>query len=141
MREALNPSLIVLACALSTVALTGCESMPVINNEPSEDRTVEVVLYNDCSGEDEVAMAVASRDDRARDAIKHMQNEDYDKAIDLLETLLDEKPEDHRSLFALGVCYEFQGRYEEAVDLYKRANLAESDPKYQAARIRAECSL
>ncbi len=71
-----------------------------------------------------------------REAIKHMQNEDFDKAIRLLE-----KPSQKRnrssSVVRPGVCCSI-GEFERAVEAYKAANIQHSSAEYQEARVRAE---
>jgi len=125
--------------AVLSVSLASCDALPPqLGGEPGEDRIATVIVPDSLSDRDVSIEVIASGDKKVREAIKHMQNEDFETAASVLEQAVEESPNDHRALFALGVCYEWLAEIEKAVDLYKRANIAKSDPLYQAARVRAE---
>jgi len=119
---------------LLTFALHGC----IGNGDTSVERIADVPLVDPYSDEEVVIRAEASRVQRVEDAIKHMQNEDYAKAAELLEAVVAEEPEDHRAWFALGLCREWLQDFQSAVHAYKKANFYKSDPVYQKSRVRAE---
>jgi len=134
------------AAALLSMGIAGCEVIGDIGDggSASDGKTAEVILPDSMSDSDVTVLVEASGDRRVRDAIRLMQlknTEEFEEAIDLLEEALAEDPDDHRALFALGVCYEWlgdrEGYIEKAVEMYKRANLAKSNPLYQQAHARA----
>lgn len=66
-------------------------------------------------------------------------SEEFENALNNFKTSLSEKPDDHKTLFAAGVCCEKLGRYDEALKYYKQArSLEEEEEKYIAAVQRVE---
>lgn len=55
------------------------------------------------------------------DGILALRAEDYERAIALFKTAIQDDPEDHESYFAMGIAYEKMGDYDEAEGAYKRA--------------------
>lgn len=126
-----------IASLFLVVGVPGC----IGNGDPDPKRIATVDIYDEYSGEEITILVEASRNELVETAIRHMQNEDYELALAKLNTAVSQKPDDDKAWYAIGVCREWSGDLEGAIDAYKTANMIESDPKYQAARIRAESNL
>jgi tetratricopeptide (TPR) repeat protein len=89
--------------------------------------------------EREFSIAVeSSGNEQCALGVQRIRAEDYEGAEAALKLALEEDPEDERGLFALGVVYEVQGRYEEALRAYRDAYALDDDRKFRAARDRVK---
>ena len=51
-----------------------------------------------------------------------MERNDYTKALDHFDTVLNDDPFDARTLYSLGACYEKLGKLDEASSQYRKVN-------------------
>ncbi|MEL6329549.1 MAG: tetratricopeptide repeat protein [Planctomycetota bacterium] len=131
--------LIVLTAAMAAAAsLSGCKVLNKGDSGPNPDTYADVTVIDPYTDEEITVRAFRSGNQPVRDAIKHLQNEDFDEALAALELAVAESPRDDRAWFALGLCREWLEDYEGAVEAYKQANFIDSQVEYQQARVRAE---
>jgi tetratricopeptide (TPR) repeat protein len=83
----------------------------------------------------------SARTDNSADGVAALRAENYERAMDSLKAAVAEDPEDHRSLFALGVTCESMGDYDAALAYYQQASSIrgvddEEMARYVAARKR-----
>ncbi len=88
------------------------------------------------AGKETVHVVKSSWDRDCRDGVMHLDNKDYERALHCFEATTERNPKDWRGWFGLGLTQEMLGRYAEALDSYKRANLASRTEQEQVRRAR-----
>gem|GEM_PF-6897233 len=109
-------------------------------------------------------IVLPSKNKNSKIAVRHLRNRDWQKALGLFEQAKKEDPNDHRSIFGIGVCMEKLGddflasrkfssknisdilgpslsNYKSALEQFKAAVVLYIDSKYEASRDRAEMKI
>lgn len=134
-RNATRPAALLLIASVMTI---GCSSVQeTFRSKPDVNKVVVVDLFDPIAGSDVPITVNAGGSAESVEAVKHMQNDDFEKAVAVLQTVQSGGKADDRDLFALGVALEKLDRLEPAVEAYKAANLKKSNDIYQASRRRA----
>lgn len=134
-----------LVMALSGAAmLGGCETITKnfgggSTGKDDPNKTAYVKVSDPDAGSD-VLVTVKSRSSSGgvAMAIKHLQNEEYEKARTELETVIAGGDKSYEAQFALAVTLEKLGRLDDAIARYKEANIAKSEIAAQNGRQRCE---
>ncbi len=100
-------------------SLTACQSL-----SDGVGHTVQADVYvSEANGSDTVTYKVfASTNKDCEEAIKEFRNENWPRAIQLLDQAVQKDPMDARSHFALGLAYEMSGQLDAALEQYMIAN-------------------
>lgn len=123
---------------IGSLMAIGCSSVKeTFRSKPDVNKVVVVELFDPVAGSDVPITVNAGGSAESVEAIKHMQNDDFDKAVTVLKNVQASGKADDRDLFALGVALEKLDQLEPAVEAYKAANLKKSNDIYQASRRRA----
>jgi hypothetical protein len=80
----------------------------------------------------------SSRNEACAMGVKLIRGEDYEGALSQFDAALLENPEDDEAAFAAGVVSEKLGKYDKALEYYKKACVIEQDPVYTEARERVK---
>ena len=112
-----QPTPLLLASAL---ALAGC-------GHPAQTAHLKVT-----PAPADIPPAKAPEDRLYADAVKAIEQRDYDMALDILQTARNARPDDPRVLAALGVVYDKLGRFDLAGHYYDLAEKADPGSKVVA---------
>lgn len=82
------------------------------------------------------AEVISSGHEASIQGVKLLRAQMWEESIGNFKMALAENPEDHQSAFGAGVACEAAGRYDEALNFYKRACVGANEPKYLEARDR-----
>jgi len=147
-----------LVCALGAAALIpigACESSLFGSSEPPkvDPNCTATVWVETADGEEvDVDIVLPKSDCRVTDlklAVKHLQNDDFELARDVLVAYLNpnqENPDEPAPAiqgkaiahYALAVALEELGEYQKAIDHYKKSNIINSNPYCTQGRYRCE---
>lgn len=140
-----------LYCVLVAVAVCfggGCETMKTIVDPkpsakpPDANKIAYVKLTDPETGVAEpISVTTRSTSSPSGRAIKHLQNEDYEDARQGLAAAIADGDKTYETHFAYAVTLEKLGQYQQAIEHYKIANLADSRPDATAGRKRCQAAL
>ena len=88
-----------------------------------------------CEVEYEVELE-SSGNEACEQGVKLLRGDMYEEALMQFEAAIAENCEDHQALFAAGVTCEKLGRYDEALDFYKKALMQKCEVEYTEAKKR-----
>jgi len=79
----------------------------------------------------------SSRHESSAMAVRQFRADNYEEAIKDFQVAVSEDPDDHRSLFGLGLAFEKTGRFDEAISAYKRALACPGLDDHETAKYKA----
>jgi hypothetical protein len=119
----------------SQISSTPAPPTPLVN-------AANVYLPDPRTGAETLIVVSGANGSGALDAaMRHLANEDYNKARSELESAIASGDKTYEAFFALAVTYEKLGRHAYAIINYKLASIAKSTPDATAGRKRCEAAL